>query len=952
MNNKKNGLLQLIRILTISFCVSALAACGGGGGGDGSTGGGGGGGGSGSGGTTLQLSTSAVAFTAFANDPSADSKTIQVTWTGSNVAGYAVGTLPGQTLPSWLSVSGPGAASSPSTLTISRVAPGLPVGHYSTTLRVVTGDVNQNVLNTADFTVALDVFNAPTIAPSAVSFTWEESTQPAAQTLAVTHDASVQLQSAVVSGVNWLDATMSGDTITLSPNAQAQQRAPGPQSGTLTATFSLNGTQRTISVGISSSVTARGNAGLQLSASSVPFAMFTGTAATEAKPLQVSWTDSRVVGYVVGTLPGQTLPPWLSVSAPGSPSSSPFTITRTLASLAIGHYSTTLRVAIGDANQTVFATADVAVTLDVVNRPTIAPQSVALTWVESEQPAARTFTVTRDSLVQFTGTSLDVNWLTAGTSGDTVTLSGNALSKLMGQGTSSGTLTASFSLGGDQMTLSVPISATVTRALSSSTTLLTLQVNASTVSADLSASRITVTSATTTPVTLSAQSNVPWLSVTGGSSASANNIALTIDSTKLGAMANGVYHATITASATNVTPLAISVDLNLRLPEVRFVAPVAFTDTVASEAVIVRGQGFNDPGVQFQLAGVAVTGGTKVSDTEFRFIPGARAAGDYTVQAPNHLGIARSTAPLRVTAPPAYTNFTLSAPYGAPERVISSPINSAVFADRCYFCAVNTPTGYESNVFRYAYDSGSGAWSVTPFDYPGLYDIALSPDESKLIVLTNGQLLIVNPQSMVTLEVINLSNFPGGTSRELAVLNNGLVIIGSMGSAYDLVTKTFVLIDNLASDQMEASRDGSRAMNGASTNSGAYRYFDATTGSVVITNTFQHFSRGSYSRHATRAFVNGNLFDKDLVLLGALPNAVVSHSGVVSPDGTRLYGIDLGITNNTNNLRTFDITGLAPFTELAPASVPITGIARMEVDPRGNAVFVIDDASFRVIDLP
>lgn len=98
--------------------------------------------------------------------------------------------------------------------------------------------------------------------------------------------------------------------------------------------------------------------------------------------------------------------------------------------------------------------------------------------------------------------------------------------------------------------------------------------------------------------------------------------------------------------------------------------------------------------------------------------------------------------------------------------------------------------------------------------------------------------------------------------------------------------------------------------------------------------------------------MNGLLFDQNLALLGSLPNSVVSHSGVVSPDGTRLYGIDLNISTQINNSRTFDISGLPPFTELAPASVPISGVARMEVDPRGNSVFIIDDAGFRVIDLP
>jgi hypothetical protein len=366
----------------------------------------------------------------------------------------------------------------------------------------------------------------------------------------------------------------------------------------------------------------------------------------------------------------------------------------------------------------------------------------------------------------------------------------------------------------------------------------------------------------------------------------------------------------------------------------------------------VRGLGFDDPSVQFQIDGQPITGGIRVSDTEFRFVPGARAVGEYTVQVPNALNFMRASAKLRVADPPAYGNFAMAASYGAPLRIISSPINSATFAQLCYFCQANSSAA-TSTVYRYIYHSATGNWTLTQHGYSNLVDIALSPDESELIVLTSQQLFIVDPKTMLTLESVTLPDAATGGSRQLAVVNSGLVLIGSLQRAYDLVTKTFTdPIPNLASEQLEASRDGSRAMNGTPTNGGnvALRYFDASTGNVVLTNTFEYFAGGHYSRHADRAFVSPNVLKKDLGVLGTLPLQALTAS--ISPDGTRVYGVDLGTSTNPKNFRTFDITGASPFTELSPIPISITGIVTVEPDPRGNAVFVIDDANFRVVDLP
>ena len=86
-----------------------------------------------------------------------------------------------------------------------------------------------------------------------------------------------------------------------------------------------------------------------------------------AKPPSQSVTVTFVgPGVVVGTLPGQTEPSWLSVSAP-TQSTSPLTVTiGATASVQPGSYSTTLRFATGSASGTNVVYTDVPIALKMV----------------------------------------------------------------------------------------------------------------------------------------------------------------------------------------------------------------------------------------------------------------------------------------------------------------------------------------------------------------------------------------------------------------------------------------------------------------------------------------------------------------------------------------------------------------------------------------------------------
>ena len=85
-----------------------------------------------------------------------------------------------------------------------------------------------------------------------------------------------------------------------------------------------------------------------------------------------------------------------------------------------------------------------------------------------------------------------------------------------------------------------------------------------------------------------------------------------------------------------------------------------------------------------------------------------------------------------------------------------------------------------------------------------------------MLVLTATELSLVDPQTMATSRTVTLPATVTGQSRQLAVMNNGLVIIQGLGKAYSLRDDTFVTVAGLISNGgIAASRDGSRAIFGA-----------------------------------------------------------------------------------------------------------------------------------------
>jgi len=688
---------------------------------------------------------------------------------------------------------------------------------------------------------------------------------------------------------------------------------------------------------------------LTLSANSVSCANFQNDFNSVSQDVRVSWSSSKVAGLVVGTLPGQDVPSWLSAEAIGTTSPVTVRLYCNSSGQAPGRYTTTLRFITGTTSQEILGQRDVPVTFDVVAEPTVAPALMG--WAETEGPTDTNIAVTHAAGVTISSVSSDVPWVSATFSGDTITLKGTATSASQAPGNYLGNLFTTFALGSRTRMVVSALNGVVRQALSGPPSL-SFVIDANTTVDDLAGRTATIVTATAAPITYSVQGNVPWLSATGNTTAADGNLGLALVANQLPQLPFGISTGTLVVTPTNgATPLQIPVNIDMRLPEVNFVAPVAFTDTLDSDYVIARGGGFTSPGFQLRIDGGVVSNAQVVSDTEIRLVPGQRTVGDHPVSATNTLGIVRNSARLRVADPPPYQGAMLPADVGPQNRVVSSPINGVVFSSRAYFIDSfkSPPVGNSSVIQRFAYQAGTQQWTRTEHAYPQLFDFAFSPDESLLIVLTASDLRIVDPESMQTLDTYPLPRSPGGFARQLGVLNNGLVFIEGAHLVFSLRTHTWVDFPLYQTDGgMMASLDGSRAVIGST--GSPYSYIDASNNSIVISpNNHPFYCCGVISRHGTVALINEYVLDVDGVVRGTLPTT--GFVGDLSPDGRRAYGHDF----QSGALRSFDLTTSPTFTELTPIPYPpqvAADIGQIAMDPAGRVVFKITEQHFVVTRLP
>lgn len=507
-------------------------------------------------------------------------------------------------------------------------------------------------------------------------------------------------------------------------------------------------------------------------------------------------------------------------------------------------------------------------------------------------------------------------------------------------------------------TLSVPVLYTLSPAsLTLSADAVTFAIDASSTSADTVMQRIVTTGDTGATVNWTASSPVSWLTVTA-SGVSGSDAVVRLVPEQLASAPNGASSTavtfTYTATGFGAFTRTLAVTLNLNLPTVNYVAPyVAYVNQ--SQEVIITGSGFSQPGLGPVMFGaLAAQASTVRSDTEIRALPPANVVADrYEVSIGNNLSVDRSRAQLVVRSQAAYAYSSLATNIGPQNlHLIHDAERDAVFSASAYFAGGNVPP---SVIRRFQYNAGSDAWSMESRPFNVLYDIAMSPDGRELLVLTETHLHRLDPVSLFIQGSAELPERLSGSASQLAVANDGQVLVLGLNRRYSLLNNAFTALPMFGMAGIDISADGSRAVMGAATNSGdvPLSYYDAGTGAVLSTNAFQYYASGSLSRSGSKLVAGSFVRDSGFSVFGELRNNGLALAGdVIDPSGSTVYSY-AGISEPWQlnaAIRVFDArASAAVLPELSSITLADSpGRARLLVSQDGRTLFVVGDERFVV----
>jgi len=931
-------------ILCVAFTM-LLAACGGGGSG------------SDSGGPSLSISTTSVTFTAAQNGPTPATQTVGISIAGGQV--FIDHTQNGSTFTHAFRITG----QTTGAIDVIPFAPTMAPGTYTGTI-TVSGCSNQSgptcnhvagSPRTINVTYTVQPQTGLAASPQSLSFAQlQGGPAPASQALGISDvgagsyawNASIVYQS----GSGWLNvngaATASGATLPTSLSISVNSSAT---LGTLNALIRVTGTGNgnTLDVPVSFTVSEpqlnRSPASLTFNALRLgPSPATQDVTLTTQGSIPVAFT--AVVNYGAGASGWLNAP--VSGSAPGT-----FAVGVNTTTLAPGTY--TANFVISTATQTL----SVAVTY-VVSEPTLTRSPTQLTF---NAVSTGTLPVTQDVTLS-TQQSVSLNfstsisygagasgWLSApanGTAPNTVTVGVNTTNLVPG------TYTATLTFTTTTQTVTVGITYVVaTSSLTFSPTSPTFTIDTTSLASALT-QNVSVSS-TGVPLTWTAASNSPLVTVSPASGSSGTMVTLSLNSSELQTLDSGTLSATITLSYQppnqGPTSASLTVSLNLLLPKVNYVSPYVQLPSTITE-VILRGTGFV-PGLNLMFGATPVSPYTVVSDTEIRVSHPSLGAGSYPVTFPNQLGLDRSRARLLIAEPPIVAAVALPTSLIS-DRTIYDAERASVYTDNWI---VNSTPGV-SRVERHRWNGSAWVTDSIPFDFP--IDFAMTPDGAELIVLTPSNL------SHINLNTWTISKQVGFSSGHIAMGNDGNALIlrnGSLPRLYDVRAGSFVgeIVpptippESFGGVSPVSSLDGSRILVGTSSTTTPPRlyYFDTGLSQFVQAAPSCCSGRMSYDRTGSISIIDPVVRDRQFNTLGVVQNL---RQSVISPNGTRGYGID---PDQPTILHTYDLTspdGVGGFIELAPITLPASPgiVISLGIANDGKTVFISGENNFVVQPVP
>lgn len=204
---------SMTRLLAILGIISGLVACGGGGGGSQKD---------------LKISTSAIELYA-ADNGTNPVQSYEISWSRPDVAGFVIGYPPSASQPGWLNIQAFG-NTSPVTMQVTANISGLTPGVYSTTIRIISGTINYDPIDTIDIPFTLTVVEQLQLSNASARFQMTEG--EVTNTIQATRitsgtNAITPTQVTIPTGATWLQATINSDQVEFSTTTNSTALAAG-----------------------------------------------------------------------------------------------------------------------------------------------------------------------------------------------------------------------------------------------------------------------------------------------------------------------------------------------------------------------------------------------------------------------------------------------------------------------------------------------------------------------------------------------------------------------------------------------------------------------------------------------------------------------------------------------------------------------------------------------------
>lgn len=510
--------------------------------------GGGGGAGEGTGSGSFDLSSRSVSFEAERNGTLPADKEIAVSWSDTEIAGFAVVYSQSDDLSAWLTIDTSGNAS-PINLILGVNSTDLAPGTYTTTLPFYSGNINSEPLSKQDIAVSYTVTDALGSSTSSLSFSHVigAAATPTSQDISITGESIDWSASASESWVQLASTSGSGSGA-LSVSVDLSGLAEGDHNANITLMDTASNDSVIIPVTLSLTAPA-----IVASSASLEFAGINGDSiAPQSVDVALShggieaWTASANATWLVLDKVSGSTPDAISVSV--DPSVVP---------LASGDYNGTITINSSSGGYTLNETIDVSLSLTA---PTLSlsPATLTIGGDDGLDESSQEFSISLNTGSNSYPWSISLDdggdaWLSADKSSgnasattDTVSLDADRRSVV--GGTYTGTATVTTIVNGDTVSTDLPITFNLEAHklfVADNGVAFTSTPSISKLSRSL-----TVTDTLGKTGTWSASADQSWLSVTVSGNAG-DDLVLTANPASL--TADMIHYATVTVSSSDAT---------------------------------------------------------------------------------------------------------------------------------------------------------------------------------------------------------------------------------------------------------------------------------------------------------------------------------------------------------------------------------------------------------------